>query len=203
MSSEGESLVCANTFVDPSPQAEPPCGAVALAQERAAALAEVARDHHAALVRLLARRTRSAEEAKDILQEAYARVLALDRPDTVSSLVGYLWRTAANLAIDRRRKRLTGSRFDDFARGPASRSAPSTELVIELRERLAIVERAVEELPSRCRQAFLLRVVEGRRIAQVGEEMGITERMAKFHVARAMKHLQHSLDSADEPREPA
>ncbi len=72
--------------------------------------------------------------------------------------------------------------------------------MIELRQRLAIVERAITELPARCRQAFLLRVVEGQRFAQVGREMGVTERMAKMHVARAMEYLQGCLDAAELPR---
>ena len=134
------------------------------------------------------------------MQEAYAKVLALDRPGTVSFLVGYLWRIAANLAIDRSRRRTALSRLDDLTAQSADRCAPSTESVVELRERLAIVEKAIGELPPRCRQAFLLRILDGRRFAQIGREMGITDRMAKVHVARAMQYLQHCLDRADAPR---
>lgn len=154
-------------------------------------------------MRFLALRTGSAEDAREIVQEAYARVLALDRPGTVSFLVGYLWRIAANLAIDRNRQRVARCRLDELAMQPTSRSAPSTESVVESRQRLAIVARAVGELPPRCRQAFMLRVVEGRRFAQVGREMGITGRMAKIHVARAMEYLRECLDSAEAPRKPA
>lgn len=151
-------------------------------------------------MRFLALRTGSAEDAQEIVQEAYAKVLALDRPGTVSFLVGYLWRIAANLAIDRSRQRASRSRLHDFAAQPAGGSAPSTETVLESRERLAIVERAIGELPPRCHQAFLLRILDGLRFAQIGAEMGISERMAKVHVARAMEYLQHCLDCAEAPR---
>jgi RNA polymerase sigma factor (sigma-70 family) len=166
---------------------------------RSLALAEIARNHHAALVRFLALRTGSTEDAKEIVQEAYAKVLALDRPGTISLLVGYLWRVAANLAIDRGRQRTARGRAE-VALSPVGESVPSTESVVELRERLAIVERAISELPPRCHQAFLLRIVEGRRFAQVGREMGITERMAKLHVARAMEYLQLCVAAAETPR---
>lgn len=169
-------------------------------QTRSEALAEIARNHHSALVRFLALRTGSTEDAKEILQEAYAKLLALDRPGTISFLVGYLWRIAANLAIDRGRQRAARSRLTDVALQPTTSSSPSAETVVELRERLAIVERAISELPARCRQAFLLRVVEGQRFAQVGREMGVSERMAKMHVARAMEYLQDCLDAAELPR---
>lgn len=171
-------------------------------RERSAALADIARNHHQALVRFLALRTGSAEDAKELAQEAYAKVLALDRPGTVSFLAGYLWRIAANLAIDRSRQRAARARMGDVALQSAGRSAPSTERVVESRQRLAIVERAISELPPRCRQAFVLRVVEGRRFAHVGREMGITDRMAKIHVARAMEYLQYCLDAAETVRKP-
>lgn len=188
------------TFADPSSEPERAGGAEVSAGDRSLALAEVARSHHGALVRFLALRTGSAEDAKEIVQEAYAKVLALDRPGTVSFLVGYLWRIAANLAIDRNRRRTARSRLDDLTVQSSDSCAPSTESVVESRERLAIVERAIRELPPRCRQAFLLRILDGRRFAQIGREMGITERMAKVHVARALQYLQHCLDRADAPR---
>lgn len=172
------------------PSAEP-------SRERSEALAEIARNHHAALVRFLALRTGSTEDAKEIVQEAYAKVLALDRPGTISLLAGYLWRVAANLAIDRGRQRVARSQAQVAL--PLGDSIASTESVVELRERLAIVERAISELPPRCHQAFLLRIVEGQRFAQVGREMGITERMAKLHVARAMQYLQLCVAAAETP----
>jgi RNA polymerase sigma factor (sigma-70 family) len=169
-------------------------------KERSAALAEIARNHHSALVRFLALRTGSAEDAKEIVQEAYAKILALDRPDAVSFQVGYLWRIAANLAIDRKRQRVARARLASVALPPTDRCSPSTESIVESRERLAIVQKAIAQLPSRCRQAFMLRIVEGKRFAQVGREMGISERMAKVHVARAMEYLQDCLDSAEAVR---
>lgn len=200
MTTEGGPITSPQKSADPSSQPEPARGTGVSAQDRSVALAEVARSHHGALVRFLALRTGSTEDAQEIVQEAYAKVLALDRPGTVSFLVGYLWRVAANLAIDRGRQRTARSRLDDLAARSVSGSVPSTEFVVELRERLVIVERAIRELPPRCRQAFLLRVVDGLRFAQIGRDMGITERMAKVHVARAMEYLQQCLDRAEAPR---
>lgn len=200
MSTEGESIARPKTYADPPSESENASATCLSREDRSTALAEVARNHHGALVRFLALRTGSADDAKEIVQEAYAKVLALDRPGTVSFLAGYLWRVAANLAIDRSRQRAVRSRLDGLAAQPTSGSAPSTEAIVESRERLAIVERAVGQLPPRCYQAFMLRIVEGRRFAQVGSEMGITERMAKIHVARAMEYLQHCIDTAEAPR---
>lgn len=168
--------------------------------DRSQALAEIFRNHHAALVRFLAVRTGSTEDAKEIVQEAYARVLALDRPETVSVLAGYLWRIAANLAIDRRRERALRERFSSAALASAEKREFSAESTCEGQERLAIVERAIGELPPRCLEAFVLHVLNGLKLKEVGREMGIGERMATKYVARALEYLQTCLDAADMTR---
>src|ERR1700692_2213882 len=43
-------------------------------------------------------------EGVEVAQEAYVRLLSLDRPGAVSYLRAFLFKTAANIAIDRRRR---------------------------------------------------------------------------------------------------
>lgn len=180
-----------------APCAEPPLPAAT--GSRSQQLADLARNHHAALIRFLTLRVGSKEEAREIAQEAYAKLLALERPGPISFLAGYLWRIAANLAIDGKRRRAVRERFAGSAAQENERLAPSAERVVEVRQRLAIVERAIDELPARCFEAFNLRVLHGLRFEEVGREMRISDRMAKIYVARALEHLQSRLDAADMP----
>lgn len=163
------------------------------------ALAEISRNHHAALVRFLTVRTGSVEDAKEIVQEAYTRLLALERPGTISILAGYLWRIAVNLAIDRKRHHAVHERFRCAADPAFDGQERSAESVVEAREKLAIVKRAIEELPPRCLQAFVLHVLQGKTFDAVGREMSISGRMAKKHVARALEYLQRCVDASHEP----
>lgn len=174
--------------------------APALKPEHSQALAEVSRNHQAALVRFLTVRTGSVEDAKEIVQEAFAKMLALDRPGTISLLAGYLWRIAVNLAIDRRRQQAVHEGFRRAALPRAEAQEFSAESIAESRERLAIVERAIGELPPRCLDAFVLHVLKGLKFDEVGREMGISGRMAKKHVARSLEYLQNCLDEADAAR---
>jgi RNA polymerase sigma factor (sigma-70 family) len=151
-------------------------------------------------VRFLTVRTGSVEDAKEIVQEAYAKMLALDRPGTISFLAGYLWRIAVNLAIDRRRQRALHERFRRSALLPVEKQEASAESRADARERLAIVERAIGNLPARCLEAFVLHVLRGLTFDEVGREMAISGRMAKKHVARALEYLQTCLDAANETR---
>jgi RNA polymerase sigma factor (sigma-70 family) len=164
------------------------------------AVSEVSRNHYAALVRFLTPRTGSVEDAKDIVQESFTKILALDRPETISSLAAYVWRIASNLAIDRARQRAL---LERHARGQAHQEMcreHSAEETVEARERLAIVETAIGNLPARCLEAFILHVLKGLTFNEVGREMQISGRMAQKHVARALEYLQHCLDTADATR---
>lgn len=64
-------------------------------------------------------------------------------------------------------------------------------------QRLEIIARAVDALPPHYREAFLLQVVCGWSFEAVSREMGITERMAKVYVARALMDIQRRLDAEE------
>ena len=60
--------------------------------------------------------------------------------------------------------------------------------------RLEIIASAFDELPPQYREAFLLRMVCRWSFEAVSREMGVSERMAKVYVARALMDIQHRLD---------
>ena len=63
--------------------------------------------------------------------------------------------------------------------------------------RLEIIARAVDELPPRYREAFLMRVVCGWSFDAVSREMRVSERMSKVYVARALMDIQRRLDAEE------
>lgn len=184
----------ASLEADPVPETPDIAAELPAPEDRSAALAEVARQHHASLVRFLTQRTGSVEVAKEIAQDAYVKVLAVEHPGSIASLANYLWRCALNLMTDHGRRRGVRERFVQAVRAEAEQLAPSAESVVDARQRLEIIEQALEHLPSRCLEAFILRVVQGRPFDEVGQEMGISGRMAKIYVARALAYLHASLD---------
>src|ERR1700722_14351166 len=82
------------------------------ADSRVAVIERLFREHNEALIRFLCGRVSSRNEALEVAQEAYVRLLSLDQPGAVSYLRAFLFKTAANIAIDRRRRHLS---YDKFA----------------------------------------------------------------------------------------
>lgn len=144
------------------------------------------REHNESLIRFLVARLKSHEAAMEVAQEAYVRLLSLDQLGAISFLRAFLFRTAANLAVDRLRRdqahaRTTGQpMFREFAdlRTPERNVAGAQEL-----EQL---ERLVAQLPPKCREAFYLSRVEDMSCAQIGARIGLSERMVRMYIVRAL-----------------
>jgi RNA polymerase sigma factor (sigma-70 family) len=155
------------------------------------------REHNEALIRFLQARLRSPQEAHEVAQEAYVRLLSLDEPGAVSYLRAFLFKTAANLAVDRLRREDLHLRatalplFHEFAdvRTPERRAAAA-----QTRERL---ERLVAALPEKCRRVFVLHRVHGRDVDSIAREMNLSKRMVQTYIVRALLYCQKGLDLED------
>lgn len=153
------------------------------------------REHNEALIRFLNVRLRSRHAAREVAQEAYVRLLSLDRPTgTAGYLESLLFKTAANLAIDRLRREeryvrvVDAPMFHEFAdtRTPERQAAASQTI-----QRL---ERLVAALPEKCRRAFLLNRIDGLDFPAIAREMGLSERMVRTYVVRALLHCRARAD---------
>src|SRR6202043_2062593 len=88
-------------------------------------------EHNQSLIRFLMTRVDSEQEAQDVAHEAYVRMLQLDTRGAVSYLSAYLFKTAANIAVDRIRRSQVGQRVHQSvssALGDAAFPAPEHEL---------------------------------------------------------------------------
>src|SRR3546814_5842485 len=73
------------------------------------------RSHHRPLVCYLRARLPSHEDAEELAQEAFARVLALDDMSCIENLEGYLFCVATNLVMERARRRHVRDRHEQAA----------------------------------------------------------------------------------------
>ena len=151
-------------------------------------IAELFRAHNSALVSFLAARLNNAQDARDVAQEAYVRLLQLDRPGALSFLRGYLFKIAENLAIDRIRHRALRARvaytekllFDELD----EHSSPEGNLLAQ--EELSRISARLMELPANCRQAFIMHVLLDRPTRDIAAEMNVSDRMVRNYVTRGL-----------------
>jgi RNA polymerase sigma-70 factor (ECF subfamily) len=153
------------------------------------------RDHNESLVSFLTLRLHSRQEAREVAQEAYVRLLQLERTDVSSFLRAYLFRIAGNLAIDRLRRRATESRAQEVELFPGlSERPPDPEALTMQSERVEQIRGFLHELPAAVRDAFLMFRTEDMDQVSIARRLGVTDRMVRNHVSRALMYCRLRLD---------
>lgn len=167
----------------------------AMGQTRREQIATLFERHNDTLVSLLAMKLRSRQEARDVVQEAYVRVLGLEDHRVVGELQAYLYRTANNIAIDRLRERTrrAGISREDINDATLSTPEPSAEQSFEEEQRTTLIRRYMAELPPKCRMAFMLFKFEFLSYAEIASRLNLTESMVRKYVLRAARHCHQRL----------
>lgn len=138
----------------------------------------------------LARRLGSDDLACEALQEAYLRLGTGEDTAPVRSVNGYLFRAALNAGLDRQRlenRLATSSEVEAVLE--IRDDAPSSDVVLEARQEVEALERALAELPERRRAILIAARLNGVSHFDIAASLGISTRMVQFELRRALEHL--------------
>lgn len=165
-------------------------------EARATLVERLFKEHNDSLLRFLSLRLRSHQEAKEVAQEAYVRLLMLDEPGAVSYLRAFLFKTAANLAIDRMRSRRSQERHEAFEFFAPRSNAASAERVVAAVEEVVILQRLLAELPVKYQRALMLNRFHGKDTQAIARDLHTTERSVRRYIVHALLHCRAGLDAA-------
>lgn len=145
----------------------------------------LARRHYAELLRV---RLRSEQEAADLAQEAYARLLRYEGQFTGDELRRTLFRIASNLLTDRWRwSRLrsadTHLPIDDLS---VESSEPRHDRRLAAEQQLARLEEVILAMPEKRRTVFILSRIQGLSNSEVAEHCRISIKTVEKHLSIAL-----------------
>ena len=146
-------------------------------------------ENHRAFLRYLERRVGDRALAEDILQDAFAKVVA--RPEqapTDEAIVPWFYRTLRNAAVDKFRRRGAADRaYEAFARELETHEAPSTDMETEI---CACVSRLAATLKPEYAEALQAIEVTGIPVKAYAEQKGLSSSNAAVRVFRAREALK-------------
>jgi len=174
----------------PLPRAKPPTD-----------VEQLYRLHNDALLRFVSAKLGSLQEAKEVAQEAYVRLLGLEHREAISYLRAFLFKTASNLAMDRLRARRSTPVIVTDAKEGLLICDLSPERNVAGEQMVGVLNQALSELPSKCRQVLLLHRIEGMSRTEIALRMDLGERMVRLYMARALEHLRARLGEPRNSRE--
>lgn len=149
-------------------------------------------NHRGELLRFL--RARGAgDAAEDLVQELWVKASA-GANGPIQDPLAYLYRSANNLMLDRRRAELRAARRDEAwseATGGLDEAAPDpdAEEILIARERLRAAETTLAELGERTDTIFRRFRLDGVSQRRIAEEQGLSLSAVEKHLQRAYRAL--------------
>lgn len=140
------------------------------------------------LLRFLKRRGRRAT-AEDILQSVWLKLRERGDCETWQEPRAMLFVTAANLRIDAHRREAVAMKAisREAALTASSDHSPDPEAQADAAARVERLQAALAELPSQCRDAFLMSRLEKLTLAQIATRLGISKKTVQRHIERALR----------------
>jgi RNA polymerase sigma factor (sigma-70 family) len=145
--------------------------------------------YHAGLHRFLMRRLRSTQNAQDLAQETYLRLLRMDNHELVRKPQAYVYRIASNLVYEfilRERNEPVAFDSEALERAAESASAPATADACEALSASQQLESLLGELPPLYRAVFVLRKRDGMSYSEIARSLDISVHTVKKYLARAV-----------------
>jgi RNA polymerase sigma-70 factor (ECF subfamily) len=143
----------------------------------------------------------SLEAAEDLVQDVFARIWEQRAGWEVrESMAAYLYGSVRNRCLDYVRHRLVERRWAERVVATNAYSGDELQLVpesadaaLEQDELDRAIRVAVQRLPERCRQTFLLSREHGLTYQEIAVVMGVSVPTVKIQIGRALRSLRTSL----------
>ena len=147
------------------------------------------------LHRLLVRKLGSAEEARDVAQDTFERLLRQAERGDIRDVRRLAFTVANRLALDVLRRRRTRERPPLQTVPPdeqADPNGPERKLMDD--EQLLAVQRTLTALPAKTRHVFLLHRFEAYTYHDIAKELGLSRKSVEYHMNRALTAISTAVE---------
>jgi RNA polymerase sigma factor (sigma-70 family) len=151
-------------------------------------------ENELALKRYLARFIRSREAADDLAQEAFVRAFAAESKHPIEAPKAFLFKVSKNLALNELARQSSAAiePLGDFE-GQAvleDSSQAAVDDVVDSRERIRLLARAIAALPPQCAKVFILRKMQGLSQKEIAVRLNISAKTVENHVTLGLSRCR-------------
>jgi RNA polymerase sigma factor (sigma-70 family) len=151
-------------------------------------------ENEVALKRYLRRFIPAREAADDLAQEAFLRAFAAESERMIEAPKSFLFKVAKNLALNElaRQSSMATEPLGDFEGQEVleDSSQVAVDDVVDSRERIRLLARAIAALPPQCAKVFILRKMQGMSQKDIAVRLNISVRTVENHVALGLSRCR-------------
>lgn len=171
----------------------------AQAKERALWLAEHVLPCEPALRNWLQRRLSVRQDADDVVQETYAILASMADVSHVRQPRAYVYSVAQSVVLQqlRRAQVVSIEAVAEIDHVAICGDEVCPERTASSRQELARIGALIDGLPDKCREAFVLRRVEGYSQREIAQRMQISENTVEKHICKGIRVLMEAMKRDD------
>lgn len=153
--------------------------------------------HHRWLQGWLRRKLGCADQAADMAQETFISVMTAggaSAADQIRAPRPFLATIARRLVAHHHRRRLLESSYLEMLATLPGEFAPSPEARLQALQSLQQIDRVLDGLPARAKEAFLLAHLEGLSYAEIAARLGVSASSVKQYLTRANRQCLFAIE---------
>jgi len=153
-------------------------------------------DHYTSLCQSVFRFVKDEAATKDIVQEVFIKYWKkFDKIHITDSEIAYLKKACINAALnylkENERRDMRESRFATDMGGHQSETPDSIQSLNETSQKINI---AIDQLPPKCREVFMLSRYEQKSYKEIAEILHISINTVEMHIGKALKILRKIIE---------
>lgn len=153
--------------------------------------AEEVHPHDSSLKAYLRSSFPAVRDVDDVVQESYLRIWKARATQPIKSAKGFLFTVARRLALDilRRDRRSPIVVVTDLDRLFVLDKTPDAADAAATSQEIDLLVAAVDSLPARCREIFILRRLQGVPQRDIAFRLGLSEQTIQVQAARGLRKV--------------
>ena len=140
------------------------------------------------------------DKAKSLTQEVFLNLwLNREKIESINGIKSFLYTSAKSRSLNYIRHRKVISRYEDKQLQEKEESFNREVLEsfdfnsLEFSELEGIIQKAINDLPEKCRLVFILSRFDGKKNKEISEELDISVKAVEANMTRALKNLKSRL----------
>jgi RNA polymerase sigma-70 factor (ECF subfamily) len=148
--------------------------------------------HRAELLAYASTRLGDSDEAEDLVQNTFLRILTSDMLVTEQTLPALVFTICRNLVTDYYRHRASRHEYEHYIQG-SNNGGMSMESVFYAADIVEAMERGMIRIPEHCRNIYRMHILGGMRVSEISEQTGEKYKTVENRLGLARKQMRNYL----------